>query len=65
MTKLKTLLATVLIFAIFFALTWVATCIMVKLIFMCFDLHFTFKIATGIWLSLALLKFQYSPKTNK
>lgn len=45
----------VLIFIAFLALSWFATCGVVKLITLCFSLNFSWKIATGIWLVLLLL----------
>lgn len=35
--------------------SWFVTVGLVYLIFMCFDLHFTLKIGTGIWLIFILL----------
>ena len=37
------------------ALSWICTCGMFKLITLCFDWNYTWKIATGVWLSLTLL----------
>lgn len=45
------------LFGIIFGLglSWIATCGMVALIFLCFSLQYTWLIATGIWLCLVLL----------
>lgn len=42
------------------AFSWIATCGFVKLIFMCFAITFTWKIATGIWLTLLMLSITFS-----
>lgn len=39
-----------------YALSWIITCGIVKLITMCFGLTFSWAIATGIWLIYILLK---------
>jgi len=44
------------ILAILYGLSWIVTCGIIKLICMCFGFHFTWKIATGIWLILAILQ---------
>ena len=38
-----------------FALSWLGTCGIIKLITLCFGLTFSWGIATGIWLILCLL----------
>lgn len=42
------------------AFSWIATCGFVKLIFMCFTITFTWKVATGIWLTLLMLAITFS-----
>lgn len=42
------------------AFSWIATCGFVKLIFMCFAITFTWRIATGIWLTLLMLAITFS-----
>ena len=37
-------------------ISWLLTCGLVKLITLCFGLSFSWAVATGIWLILALLK---------
>ena len=39
-----------------YALSWLVTCGVIKLITLCFGLVFSWPIATGIWLILCLLK---------
>lgn len=42
------------------AFSWIVTCGFVKLIFICFAITFTWKIATGIWLTLLMLAITFS-----
>ena len=42
-------------FIVILAISWLATCGIVKLITLCFGLTFTWAIGTGIWLVLFLL----------
>lgn len=45
------------LFIIFeYALSWIATCGLIKLITLCFGWAFSWTIATGIWLVMVLLK---------
>ena len=43
-----------------YALSWVVTCGIVKLITMCFGLAFSWGVATGIWLIWLMLKSLFS-----
>lgn len=43
-----------------YALSWIITCGIIKLITMCFGLTFSWGIATGIWLIYILLKSLFS-----
>ncbi len=38
------------------ALSWIVTCVIIKLITLCFGVAFSWLIATGIWLIFLLLK---------
>lgn len=38
------------------ALSWIVTCVIIKLITLCFGVAFSWLIATGIWLVILLLK---------
>lgn len=49
-------LAAVLIFLFVCAVSWIATCGIVYLITLCFDLTFSWAIATGIWFVIWLLR---------
>ena len=44
---------------------WIVTCVIIKLITMCFGLTFKWSIATGIWLALSLLSIYFKPNNNK
>lgn len=43
-----------------YALSWIITCGIIKLITMCFGLTFSWGMATGIWLIWILLKSLFS-----
>lgn len=45
--------------------SWFVTVSLVYLIFMCFDLQFTMKIGTGIWLIFILLNIGLKFNNNK
>lgn len=53
--KILTVLAIIGIIILVCGLSWLGTCGIIKLITLCFDLDFSWKIATGIWLILFLL----------
>lgn len=46
----------ILILALGYGLSWIATCGIIKLITLCFGWTFKWSIATGIWLVLCILK---------
>lgn len=41
---------------IFYAIGWIVTCGVIKLITMCFGWEFSWAVATGIWLIIMILK---------
>lgn len=45
-----------LIMAIMYSVSWIATCGVIKLIALCFGLPFSWLFATGVWLILCLVK---------
>lgn len=53
---------TILLTIIAYAISWLATCGIIKLITLCFGWTFSWLIATGIWLILCLLKLFLSDK---
>lgn len=44
------------------AISWICTCFIFLLITKCFDITFTWKIATGVWLCLCLLSLTFNKK---
>lgn len=46
----------ILLLAVCCGLSWIATCGIVKLITICFDLQFSWDIATGIWMIICILR---------
>ena len=58
-THNKTLLGAVLVgvlVIVLYALSWIVTCGLIKLITLCFGWTFTWSIATGIWLIICILR---------
>lgn len=53
-----------LIVAALYALSWIITCGIIKLITMCFGWTFSWPIATGIWLMICLAKTVFSHRTT-
>ena len=52
------------LFAVFYAFSWLITCGIIYLICLCFDLAFKWSIATGIWLILCLAKTVFKHNTT-
>lgn len=48
-----------------YALSWIITCGIIKLITMCFGWTFKLSIATGIWLILCIMKSIFKITINK
>lgn len=48
-------LAIMIILTVLFGISWIATCGIVYLITLCFDLVFSWSVATGVWLIMILL----------
>lgn len=55
----------ILLLAVGYAISWIITCGIIKLITICFGLTFSWAIATGIWLILCLLKSVFSITVKK
>ena len=55
----------ILLLAIGYAISWILTCGIIKLITICFGLTFSWAIATGFWLILCLLKSIFSVTVKK
>lgn len=47
-----------------YGVSWLVTCGLIKLITMCFDLTFSWGIATGIWLITIILKSIFKSNTT-
>lgn len=47
-----------------YGVSWLVTCGLIKLITMCFDLTFSWGIATGIWLITIILKSIFKNNTT-
>ena len=63
--KIAGILMTILLLAICYAISWLITCGIIKLITICFGLTFSWAIATGIWLILCLLGSVFSVTVKK
>lgn len=59
---MKNVVLPVLMVVAFYALSWIATCGLIKLITMCFGLTFSWAIATGIWLIMCIAKSMFGGK---
>ena len=55
----------ILLLVIGYAISWILTCGIIKLITICFGLTFSWAIATGFWLILCLLKSVFSVTVKK
>ena len=54
------------LFIIFvYALSWIVTCGLIKLITLCFGWAFSWAIATGIWLVILILKIIFYEGSSK
>ena len=56
---------TMFLIAAIFAVSWLATCGIIKLITMCFGWTFKFSVATGIWLAMMLAKTVFRVTVKK
>lgn len=54
----------ILILAVYYGISWIVTCGIIKLITMCFGLKFSWAIATGIWLIICILKSIFNVTVN-
>jgi hypothetical protein len=53
---MKDILILVFTWVIALFLSWAGTCFVVWLIMLCFGVHFTWPIATGVWLIILVLR---------
>lgn len=64
--KEKVLVAIVAIgmIALYYGLSWIAACGVIKVITLCFGLSFKWSISTGIWLILCMLQTVFKTTVN-
>ena len=55
----------ILLVAVCYGISWIATCAIIKLITMCFGWEFSLAIATGIWLIICILKSIFNVTVKK
>lgn len=48
-----------------YAMSWIITCGIIKLITMCFGLTFKWSIATGVWLIICIMQSIFKTTVNK
>lgn len=58
-------LVTIAILVLSYALSWIVTCGVIKLITICFDLAFNWGVATGVWLISLYFKVLLKGIRNK
>ena len=58
-------LAVVLVYLVLCAISWGVTCGVIKLVTLCFGWTFTWKVATGIWLIMYLVRSVFNRTTGK
>lgn len=54
----------IIIVALCYGVSWIVTCGIIKLITMCFSLTFKWRVATGIWLAICVLKATFKASGN-
>ena len=59
------MLIAILACALVYALWWIITCGLIKLITLCFGLAFSWPIATGIWLIIVILRSSFEVTAKK
>ena len=55
----------ILLVAVCYGISWIATCGIIKLITMCFGWEFSWAISTGIWLIFFMLKSNFDVTVKK
>ena len=63
--KIRSVIAVILLFAVLYSVSWIATCGIIKLITICFGLEFRWSIATGIFLIICILKSIFNVTVKK
>jgi len=54
----------IIIIILAYAVSWIATCGIIKLITLCFGWTFRWSVSTGIWLALILAKTVFKPSSQ-
>lgn len=54
----------IIIIILAYAISWIATCGIIKLITLCFGLTFRWSVSTGIWLALILARTVFKPSSQ-
>lgn len=54
----------IIIIILAYAISWIATCGIIKLITLCFGWTFRWSVSTGIWLALILAKTVFKPSSK-
>ena len=55
----------ILLVAVCYGISWIATCGIIKLITICFGWNFSWPVATGIWLIIMILKGIFNVTVKK
>lgn len=55
---------TAIILILGYSLSWIVTCVIIKLITLCLGWTFKWSIATGIWLILCLIKLLFTGRSK-
>lgn len=58
-------LIVIIILAIVYGISWIATCGIIKFITLCFGWKFKWSVATGIWLIMCLLSSTFKSHSSK
>lgn len=54
----------IIIIILAYAISWIATCGIIKLITLCFGWTFRWSVSTGIWLALILARTVFKPSSK-
>jgi hypothetical protein len=54
----------IIIIILAYAISWIATCGIIKLITLCFGWTFRWSVSTGIWLALILARTVFKPSSQ-
>lgn len=58
------IIAVIIIIILAYAISWIATCSIIKLVTLCFGWTFRWSISTGIWLALILARTVFKPSSK-